>query len=138
MGVPRGTRTPKLAALLTKWRNGRSFGEIVTALQRFVPGTHKSTLHYYEEEARCPDTVVLWGLCRVYGVPFGPTAESMVLELLGHETPPAPRPELTLDETEMLAAYAALPSADAKALAVRWCLDLAKLSDAPRAADELG
>lgn len=82
MAAARGTRTPKFAARLTEWRNGRSFGAVAHALSRFVPGTHKSTLFNYEEQARCPSIDVLWGLCQVYGVPFGAAAEAIARELL--------------------------------------------------------
>jgi hypothetical protein len=110
MAAARGTRTPKLAARLTAWRDGRSFGAVAQALSRFVPGTHKSTLFNYEEQARCPRIDVLWGLCQVYGVPFADAAEAMARELLGLESerdiaPIATRSVLSADAAALAAAF---------------------------------
>jgi hypothetical protein len=101
MPTRRGKRTPRLAKKLEEYRQGRAWGEVAQAIQRFVPGTTRGTIRNYEVQARCPDISILWALCQVYRVDFGDVSEAMVLELLDRE-PTSPTPMLTVQEAELV------------------------------------
>jgi transcriptional regulator with XRE-family HTH domain len=88
MGAARGSRTPKFGKALAGYRGDRSLEQVALRLRGLGFTTDKSTLWNYER-GRAPDFGILWGLAKVYRVPFGPLCEALGAELHGGvEEPP--------------------------------------------------